>query len=491
MTSSPGRLGPVLARGPRADVHAWTEARDPEAARVVKVYRGDHGRTSALATAAALAGLQHPHLVPLVGLVEVGSGRLGILLPKLSRATAVDWLDSRRVVSAGEAVTLLAPILLALLHVERRRLDPRLRFDASIDLSDVLFDERGAPVVTGVRVDAALSEVQASQAGAPSQVARRLVALVMAATVGGGSAARTTLAAVCAEGAEIDELLEVLFELADPVPIEAAPAPESDDTDPLRDDTVVTPGCRRAGEDVVADVEPRVLDDLVPGWRRARSILARTVRSSPRLERAVQSLRQVRPRVWATSGLLAASAVVGLTILPGTGNGEPTTPAPTTPTSTGRATVQPATTSPHTEPRQTGGTSADAPSRRDGSTPARPPASTPNGTTPVSASSEILAGDDADAAVRELIRLRRDCLRALDRDCLEGVEQSGSPISISDRSAVADPERLGDSRVDLRIDEAINRLGGAILFRATSAEKEPASVLVVRTEAGWRLRTIA
>lgn len=440
-----GVPGALIARGARADVHEWLDTAGVETPSVVvKVYRGDGGRRSALALAVALAAVDHPHLLPLRGLVAVGSTGIGVLLPRLSTRSASEWLRGRRVVSAGEAVTLLAPILLALLHVDRRRLDARVTLDADLHLDDVLFDARGAPVLTGVRV------VATGRRGAdPTAVARRLVHDVVTSTVGGSASARARLLALCAREGTIDELLEVAFELDEPAALEEAPlgavVPAGRDS---------SAGDDSAGDDSAGD-EPRVGGDRGESVRAAASRIA-------------SGLRQVRPRVWATTAVLGVSAVLALTLL-----GGPSTPS-TTPSARSAA-------------------SAPTPSKPSVSRAADDSGRAPEadrGQSRDDVTSELLRSDDADGATRELLRLRTSCLAALDRECLAGVEQAGSSVLANDTAAVDDPATLEARHVELRISAVVNRLGGAVLYRALTPDDEPASVLVTRTEAGWRLRSI-
>ncbi|WP_286343734.1 hypothetical protein [Frondihabitans sucicola] len=378
-------------------------------------------------------------------------------------------------ITAGESVTLLVPILLALLHVERRRLDPRLALTCAIGLDDILFDERGAAVVTGVRLVPAEGHGSTPTATA---VARRVVGEVLAKTVGGGSAARAHLTALCGRDAEIDELLEVLFELDEPAPLEApleAPLGDVDDQ-PHR------PVPEAAAAHLRPGPSPDLLDGLVPWLAPARAAAGRLVSSSPRAAAAVRSLREVRARVWATAGILTVSGIVGLTVLTG-------------PEASGEGDAAPAVAP---SPGQTS-EAASLPQPTPSPSPGSPPKSSPTGDVrgesvpsalPTHDTASLLTGDDADAAAAELLQLRAACLAALDRSCLEAVEQPGSPVLALDLAAIDDPARLDERPVDLRIDAVVNRLGGAVLYRARGPDDEPASVLVTRTEAGWRLRTI-
>jgi hypothetical protein len=102
--------------------------------------------------------------------------------------------------------------------------------------------------------------------------------------------------------------------------------------------------------------------------------------------------------------------------------------------------------------------------------------------------------DDPMAAARELLDRRAACFAALDLHCLESVVQPGSAIEASDRAALAaarDGETVPPTAFDPATVEVVAEMGGAVLVRArVGPEHEPASLLLVRGEAGWRLREV-
>jgi hypothetical protein len=106
-----------------------------------------------------------------------------------------------------------------------------------------------------------------------------------------------------------------------------------------------------------------------------------------------------------------------------------------------------------------------------------------------------IAGDDAAAAARSLLELRAACFATLDLECLETVVQPGSAIESADRAkmlAARDGDAPPDDGFDLATVQVTAEMGDAVLIGVTRAtpEREPASLLVVRGEAGWRLREI-
>ncbi|RKR74018.1 hypothetical protein [Frondihabitans australicus] len=449
-----GERGRTLADGPSCEVAEWLphELSPVDAAHeatVVKTWHGPDSRRRALAEASALACVDHAHLASLRGLVDDGR-RLGILLPRLSTITARRWLAARGALPAGEAVTLLIPLLRALVHLERRGLDRLVDLASGVTLDDVLFDARGAPIVASLRAAAASGPERLWRtAGGAAAAGRRLVADVTQHLSPGVDRDGLADALSAEPPPELDELVEVVFALAEPTPL-----------------TRVAVALDTGGEGDGHALEP---PSQGPELRRRLDAVGR---------RILDSLRTIRPRVWVTCGIVVASCVGALSLLAGSGRD----PAPP---SAGPASTAGTAPTPGTAPTsRTGETSGTAPTSG--------PGETARATDPVSGDKAVLAGDDADAAFRLLLRLRAACLHELDTDCLAGVDEAGSPASDADRAAVDDPSRLGTVAVGLVAGDVVNRLGGAVLYDArTTPDDEPASVLMTKTEAGWRLRSIS
>ncbi|MDR6907200.1 hypothetical protein J2X63_002908 [Agromyces sp. 3263] len=117
-----------------------------------------------------------------------------------------------------------------------------------------------------------------------------------------------------------------------------------------------------------------------------------------------------------------------------------------------------------------------------------------SGGTSGAAEPETDAEADPLAAARWLLDRRASCFEMLDLGCLDAVDQPGSAIGLSDRDAIALARDGADHHVP-RFDPTsivlTADLGGAVLVQAeTVAEREPASLLMVRGEAGWRLRDV-
>lgn len=102
-------------------------------------------------------------------------------------------------------------------------------------------------------------------------------------------------------------------------------------------------------------------------------------------------------------------------------------------------------------------------------------------------------------AARLLLAERERCLAELALDCLGAVDQPGSAIEAADvRLVAAAQQGQAVPASGFRLDgvELAGEMGDAVLLTvpreagADGAEREPASLLMVRGEAGWRLREL-
>ncbi|MWB97090.1 hypothetical protein [Agromyces seonyuensis] len=128
------------------------------------------------------------------------------------------------------------------------------------------------------------------------------------------------------------------------------------------------------------------------------------------------------------------------------------------------------------------------------------PAATDGGGIPESTASDdparIVAGDDPVAAARVLVAELSRCRDELSLSCLEGVAQAGSPLAAAESAAITTARDGGEMIAGIDADVAgierigeLDGLGDAVLVRVPGrTETEPASLLMMRGEAGWRLR---
>ncbi|TFC12271.1 hypothetical protein E3O19_13670 [Cryobacterium algoritolerans] len=108
--------------------------------------------------------------------------------------------------------------------------------------------------------------------------------------------------------------------------------------------------------------------------------------------------------------------------------------------------------------------------------------------------------DEPVLAVRVLLRLRAGCLTAVSVACLDGTDQPGSAALASDGQAIKETHqgaqaapareaaRSAPSLVERRGDVAL--VAVVLTDASTNGDSKPASILVVKGEAGWRIRQI-
>ena len=163
-----------------------------------------------------------------------------------------------------------------------------------------------------------------------------------------------------------------------------------------------------------------------------------------RLDPFMASLSAVRTRVWVAAGAAAVALITALLLVPSGGSDATATPTPThTPVATSAATPSP------------------------------------------------IAADDPVAALGALLQTRARCVRDLSVLCLDDVAQSGSAALTDDRALISELQSGGELMPGWEIGAVtlVERLGDAALIAVDDpAESEPASFLLVKGEAGWRIR---
>jgi hypothetical protein len=140
-------------------------------------------------------------------------------------------------------------------------------------------------------------------------------------------------------------------------------------------------------------------------------------------------------------------------------------------------------------------TAADA----QGSRPAgelRPAAASPEVTEPPpaepreTATDVVIAGDDPVAAALALLERRAGCFAELSVLCLEHVDQQGSSALTADRAAIQqlrDGDEADYATAEADAARLVERLGDSALVEV-GPQTAPASLLLMRSEAGWRIR---
>ena len=298
----------------------------------------------------------------------------------------------------------------------------------SISASRVLFRGSGAPVLSGFG-SAATASRAACEADNTSFVALALAALDRVPTA---SDLREWLATLSLyPDAVLSEFSERLFELAEATPVRFA----ADSTEVSAIPGRVVPSGRVEPLEPVDRAEPVETPTTTlatPLTKRARTAVA------PYLDRVPPRFR--KPKYAAVAAGVVA-LLVAIAVVP------------------------------------TGGHSTAA------LTPTLAP-------TPAAAGADV--EDDPIAAFAELVLVRNQCIRDLSMLCLDTVLQDNSAAMDDDVALIKSIER-GDGGVAVLTPlnvEIGERMGDAVLLTyQRGPEREPASALLVKGEAGWRIRT--
>ena len=435
------RLVRKLGEGPRAEVFLGQLRSEVESRPVaVKVFRPEVGDASIAAEIEALARAAGEHVLPLRDVTTAEDGAHALILERIPGVSLGRLLRQRSRLELGEAITILAPIMLALARLhERGAIHGAVRADA------VSFDGSGAPVLCCFgrafpiapgqppalldAVPGIALEIRASAAMAGSVLAAvdNPSARALGDWVDGGPALeRATWFA---------EFADRLFDSGLPAPVDLTAQ------DPVLPVSAVPGRVVRAAAPV---------DELPPAPAALPGLLARMVpaEAADVARRVLSALRAVRPRLWLVAGGVAAALIAAAVLVPQGGSGAAARSSPTP-----------------VPPTQVVGTGPES----------------------------AVMGDDPVAAVVALLQARERCIRDLSVLCLDDVAQQGSAALAADRAViqslqdgVGTPPSFAVAAAQVTIDE---RLGdSAILSLAGVAETEPASLLLMKGEAGWRIR---
>lgn len=430
------RIVRKLGDGTRAEVLLAHPVGDG-APVVLKVFRPGIADASILAEIESLSRATGEHSLPLLDVTTAPDGAQALILGRLPGGSLARLLRDRARPRIGEAITILAPLALAVRRMHRSGVvHGGIRQDA------VLFDAAGAPVL------ACFGSAFPMTPGQPPALLDAVpgVGLDIRAFAGLAGSVLTAADAPATRGLAdwvasspalehdewFDELADRLFDLGFPEPVDFA-----------QDDVAVAvprvPGRLASGPPV--DVEETTALPI-PAW--VAGLLPDG--AADILTRARGALRLVRPRVWAMAGAVGAALVAALVLVP---QGEP-----------GAAQGQPPSPSSSTTPLPDAG--------------------------PVS-------GDDPVAALVALLDARDRCVRDLSVLCLDAVGQAGSAALAADQALIRSvqsgaeaPAPFTVAAAQVTVDE---RLGDSVILDLGDvADSEPASVLLMKGEAGWRIR---
>lgn len=140
------RLVRRLGSGDRAEVwlgHAGSALENAEIPTVaIKIFRPAVNSGSISTEIEAVTRTSSRHLIQLEDLATMGDGRPALIFARLGSTTAADLITDRRIISPGEAVTLVAPIAAAVSALHQVGVA-----HGKVGLGSIRFDASGAPVL--------------------------------------------------------------------------------------------------------------------------------------------------------------------------------------------------------------------------------------------------------------------------------------------------------------------------------------------------------
>jgi hypothetical protein len=463
------RLIRKLGEGARGEVYL-ARLRDNADGEVVaiKVFKPHVDPLSISAEIEALSRAEGPHTLELIDLTTTPPGDHALILQRLSRGSLARLMRERLWFAGGEAITILAPLALALSRMHRSG-----AVHAGIRAEAVMFDAAGTPVLgcfgRAVPISqglppAALSEQPgvALDVGSFAALARAVLARV-------DEPALRAVSDFAHPGPALEShdwlerLSDRLFDAGEASAVDFSPladaAPSSTDVGlPARFPTTLPTGESLALGAVVLKPEPPLGERPAPGrdgvlaaqLHALRSAIAERIPADDIgwLQRIRATLGAVRPRLWIVACIVGVALVAAMFVL---------------------------------GPRQSAPAAVSTPS------------AVPTVAAPEPGELTAVGLDDPAQALVALVAERERCIDQLSVLCLDGVDQAASGALASDQALIRQVQAGGElppswalaaSRVTLA-----ERLGdSALLEIADPAETEPASVLLMKGEAGWRIR---
>ncbi|HPU03070.1 MAG TPA: protein kinase [Rhodoglobus sp.] len=433
------RLVRKLGEGPRAEVHLAYPRSDSDDARAVaiKVFRPTVGDTAAITEIEALSRAAGDHVVTLIDLAGGPDGAPALILERVAGGSLGRLLRDRASLRQGEAITILVPLARTL-----RRLHDNGVVHGGLRLEAVAFDGTGAPVLSCFG-SASLIEPRMPPARLEQEqgVIRDLDDF---ARVARAVLDRLPLPVSLPDPGQdwLERVEQVLFDLGAPEAVQLRSDGPAELAPPARILTAppVPPEPEVGGRG-------GLLSLVLPDWLDGAGLAVSVHRWASRARRAVLA---VRARAWIALGAVAGALVLAAVLIPSSPPGATAGPAP------------------H-------------------------PSLSPTPTASNAGGDDVVAGDDPLAALPELLALRERCIRDLSVLCLDDVDQPGSAALAEDQLLVRSlqqgseqPDTLRVSASDLTLEE---RLGdSALVSLGDVTDSEPASLLMMKSEAGWRIR---
>ncbi len=495
------RLVRKLGAGDRAEIHlGHAGSREPptgDRIAAIKIFRPSTDEMSVDREIEALARASSRHLLELKDLATGRDGRPCLILPRLGSGNLGRLLAVRDDLEAGEAVSILVPLVEAVRELHRVGVA-----HGAVAPGSVLFDDQGAPVLarfggvsligdfpatdgghslTSARLDEERHAV-ADRVGLRDLVGTVLDRLSGRANPQSLATLRDSVSGPPGTDRELLLLIDLLFDLAPALPIRLDHHLTRQESE-LRSSNRVDGYPNGAREDLwlnnettagalPTDVLPSV---TLPSNKQQTGVTDRDEHPLAKLRSRVAAiLSPVRTPIWIAGGAGLGALVVALTVIPAAHSETAIEPfASSTPLAT-------RTTNASDRPTEI------ARSKR---------------ATPSSTSDSAIEGEDPIAAARALLIARARCLTAKSTACFDAVDQAGSAVIEADRDLVRRLKKgvplPSDAALEGFAPRLIQQLGDSAIIQLVAAdgspmtEKNPAPLLLVRNEAGWRIRDIA
>ena len=454
------RLVRKLGDGARSEVYLGSSGANPvEPSVAVKLFRPNTDADSITRELSVLSHDLPAHCARLLDVAQAPDGRPLFVLSRVDRGSIARLLHIRGSITVGESVTLVAPLAQMLSDLHGRGIA-----HGAIGPRTVHLSQQGEPVLIGFG--------HATQFPATaSDAVRETIAAVSTDRTGLAHLATLVLRSVedapgpdhlqelvdwIEQSTSLDtfpaELAERLFDLADPVPIDfstdrSGPAERNGERSAIRPTraglvpTTAVPGTV-AGSTVAVSAR-------TPGRWNARADVflgeSPLEQLRPRLSRAVAAIPR---RVWFVAAGVTLAVVAFFVLAPDYREGE-----------------------------------EGGPSRGNADA----------GTDTSGSRAMVADTDDPIEATIAILDARSRCIEERSVLCLESVDHAGSSAMQDDRDLIA--EHLNGTAVSPMVQylpedfRLVERLGDAALV-AVGPQSQPASALIIRTEAGWRLREL-
>lgn len=441
------RLVRKLGEGERAEVWLGHASQSADSMAAIKIYRTGVTVTDIDGEIEALARLSSPHLVELQDIATAPDGRPCLILGRLAGPSLAQVLARRGSFGPGEIVTALAPVAIALAEVHRVGVA-----HGSVGASSVLLDERGAPVLAAfgrarpvgdLPIDPSSYSLTPAQREAEPLFATDVRALLSltrtfldrSAVVPSVDALREWLGSVDGAPPALEELGDRLFDLAPATALRV-------------DSEAVVAHVAFPSRQTAPPLEVKRPPKEPSQWFEQSPLVA--------LRRRLKSATAaVRAPVWIAGAAGLAAFVVAFAVVPSVGTASGAPPASASPTA-----------------------SAAEPS--------------PQSTLVVAA----IQGDDPVAAAAALISARARCIANRSVGCLATVEQAASAAIEADNYFLRQLQAGGtvkDRPLDGSQPTLVERLGDSAII-GLGAQTAPgayaASILIVKLDAGWRIRDL-